>query len=71
MALSCGSSCFDAIDNGDDVRAGLTLDIHDDGGSVVHPRGLHRMFSAPSTTLATSCTSDRRAVAGTQSPSGP
>ena len=31
---------FDSIDDRDDVRAGLPLNIQDDRGSLVHPGGL-------------------------------
>ena len=31
---------LDAVDDGDDVRAGLALDVQDDGRRLVHPRGL-------------------------------
>ena len=35
---------FDTVHNGDDVRAGLALNIHDDGGNVVHPGCLTEVF---------------------------
>ena len=37
---------FDAIDDRDDVRAGLALDVHDDGWLLVHPGGLPDIFGA-------------------------
>ena len=39
-AVSCGSSRLDAVDDGDDVRARLALDVQDDGRRLVHPRCL-------------------------------
>ncbi len=37
---------LDAIDDGDDVRAGLALNVQDDGGMLVGPGGLLGVFGA-------------------------
>ena len=39
-ARSCGQERLDAVDDLDDVRARLALDVHDDGRRLVHPGGL-------------------------------
>ena len=44
--LQLRQQLLDAIDDGDDVRAGLPLNIQNDRGIVVHPRGLLDIFGA-------------------------
>ena len=60
---SCGSSALDAVDDRDDVGARLPLDVDDHRRLSVHPRRLLRRSPAPSTTVATSDSAHRRAVA--------
>ena len=43
---SCGSKFLDAVDDGDDVGAGLALNIQNDGGRFVDPGGLPHVFGA-------------------------
>ncbi len=45
---------LDAVHYGDDVRAGLPLDVHDHGGRLVHPGGLPDVLRAIDTRSATS-----------------
>ena len=42
--LQLRQELIDAVDDGDDVGAGLALDVDDDGGLAVHPGGLLRVF---------------------------
>src|SRR5437879_2970569 len=37
---------FDAIDDADDVRTRLALNVHDDRGGLIHPRGLTDILRA-------------------------
>ncbi len=45
-ALQLRQKLLDAIDDVDDVRARLALNVHDDGGRRIHPRRLLRVFHA-------------------------
>jgi hypothetical protein len=72
-ACNCGSSCLHAVDDLDHVRARLALHVDDDRRRRCRP-GARRVFSAPSTTSATSasrtgapCCVQRRSAAGTSS----
>ena len=42
--LQLGQEFLDAVDDGDDVGAGLALDVDDDRGLAVHPGGLLGVF---------------------------
>ena len=42
--LQLRQQLLDAVDDGDDVGAGLALNVDDDGGLAIHPRGLLGVF---------------------------
>ena len=44
--LKLGKKLLDAVDHADDVGAGLALNIHQDRGIVIGPRGLQSVFHA-------------------------
>ncbi len=44
MHASCGSTSIDTIRGGDDVRAGLPVDVHDHGRLVVHVADVAQVF---------------------------
>ena len=59
--LECGQKRFDAIDDVDDVGAGLPLNIQDDRRSVIEPGGLAGVFDAVDD-IGDVCDAHRRAV---------
>ncbi len=54
LAVQLRQQLLDAVDDLDDVGAGLALDVQDDRRRLVGPGQRAGVFSAPSTTSATS-----------------
>ncbi len=62
LASSCGRIALIRLTTSDGVGAGLALDVENDGGRLVHPRGLARVFHAVDD-IGDISDEDRRAVA--------